>query len=195
MHDADNGRKDLVQFLQNIKSISEETLNSYASEWEFLSKDRMDFVTREGETQRFQYFVLEGVQFSYYLKNGKQYIVAFTYSPSFSGIPESFFLQKPSGLNLQALTDSSFLRISHEAHLRYLSESKDLNALFRVGAEHLLAGLMQRYVELMSCTIEERFQLFMDRSGHLLQLIPHKYIASYLRIDPTNFSKLLSKKL
>jgi hypothetical protein len=38
--------------------------------------------------------------------------------------------------------------------------------------------------------MEERYKAFCRRSAHLLQRVPHKYIASYLGIDATNFSKL-----
>jgi hypothetical protein len=31
----------------------------------------------------------------------------------------------------------------------------------------------------------------LQRSPHILNLVPHKYLASYLGMDATNFSKLL----
>ena len=39
---------------------------------------------------------------------------------------------------------------------------------------------------------ESRFKKYTKRSPHLLNMIPQKDIASYLRIDPTNFSKLIN---
>jgi hypothetical protein len=45
---------------------------------------------------------------------------------------------------------------------------------------------------LHSLSIEDRYRIFTQRSAFLLQLVPHKYIASYLHIDPTNFSKLFN---
>jgi hypothetical protein len=33
----------------------------------------------------------------------------------------------------------------------------------------------------------------LQRSPHILQLVPHKYLANYLGIDATNFSKLLNR--
>ncbi|WP_407497299.1 hypothetical protein [Elizabethkingia anophelis] len=53
-------------------------------------------------------------------------------------------------------------------------------------------GLINRQIELRSTTIEERFKIFCQRSPHLLQQVPQKYIAAYLAIDPTNFSKLMN---
>ena len=52
-------------------------------------------------------------------------------------------------------------------------------------------GALARQTELQSSTAEQRFRALMARSPHLLQLVPHKYIANYLGMDATNFSKFL----
>lgn len=58
--------------------------------------------------------------------------------------------------------------------------------------EAMFAGMIDLHIELRAMTIEERYKKFCRKSPHLLQLVPHKYIASYLGIDPTNFSKLFN---
>ncbi len=73
-----------------------------------------------------------------------------------------------------------------------MKEHRALETLFRKATEQILIGVLQRHYELMAFTIEERFRAFMKRSPHLLNMVPHKDLASYLRIDPTNFSKLLA---
>ncbi|MDZ7645793.1 MAG: hypothetical protein U5K54_00700 [Cytophagales bacterium] len=72
-------------------------------------------------------------------------------------------------------------------------QSQNIERLFRKMTEALLAGIINRHIELQSLSIEERYKTFCQRSPHLLQLVPHKFIASYLGIDPTNFSKLYNK--
>ncbi|MDQ3015104.1 MAG: Crp/Fnr family transcriptional regulator, partial [Bacteroidota bacterium] len=68
--------------------------------------------------------------------------------------------------------------------------SHPLERLFRKMTEAVLAGMINRHIELHSLTMEERYKIFCSRSPHLLHLVPHKYIASYLGMDATNFSKL-----
>jgi hypothetical protein len=65
--------------------------------------------------------------------------------------------------------------------------------LFRKINEKLLSGFLNQHIELRTLTMAERFKIFCARSPHLLQQVPHKYIASYLDIDATNFSKLSNK--
>jgi len=101
-------------------------------------------------------------------------------------------LQKPATYYLKCLTESEFNYISYGTLQQLFEKSQKIERLLRKMTEHLLAGTLKRYIELHSLTIEEQFKEFTQRSPHLLQLIPHKYIASYLGIAPTNFSKLFN---
>lgn len=179
-------------FLSAIHPVPEEVLEEYISHWQPYEQPRKTILTAEGQTQRYMYFVLEGIQKSYYIHNGKEHVIAFTYPPSFSGIPESFLTQTPSKYFLECITDSKFLRISYEKHIELLTMHRPVETLFRKATELLLIGIIERHYELMAYTIEERFKAFTQRSAHLINTIPHKDLASYLRIDPTNFSKLLA---
>ena len=59
--------------------------------------------------------------------------------------------------------------------------------------EELLTMRATREIEMMSFSSEERFKKLMERSKHLLQLVPQKHIASYLRMTPETFSRLRGK--
>jgi len=51
---------------------------------------------------------------------------------------------------------------------------------------------MDRLVELQFYSGEDQFRKLLQRSPHILQLIPHKYLARYIGIDATIFSKLMN---
>lgn len=184
---------DLKAFLNHIHPISDEVYDEYLSHWKAVEYKRKEFLTREGQTEKYLYYVLEGIQRSYYINKGKEHVMAFTYPPSFSGMPESFITQTPSRYYLECLTDSRFIRIHYQDHLRMLQKHRSIETLFRIGTEKLLIGMLDRHYELLAYDIEERFRAFTSRSSHLLNKVPHKHLASYLRIDPSNFSKLLGK--
>ena len=151
-----------------------------------------DFITVPGQVQKELYFVKSGVQMSYFDGDGKTYVIAFTYSPNLCAIPESFSFQAPSKYFLSCLTNSELEYITYEELQKLFDQSQQLERLFRRITEFVLAGMINRHIELHSLTIEERYKIFSQRSPHLLQTVPHKYIASYLGIDPTNFSKLFN---
>ncbi|MES2645505.1 MAG: hypothetical protein V4717_01420 [Bacteroidota bacterium] len=67
----------------------------------------------------------------------------------------------------------------------------DFEKLIRLAVSYSLAGVLERQVVMQCFSAEEKFKTLLTRSPHVLQLIPHKYLASYLGIDATTFSKLL----
>lgn len=189
-----------TQIIEEFKSFTDvffpvgmESINSFLQNWNSIEFKRKEIITREGETENYLYYVIKGVQRAYRVNGDKEYVIAFTYPPSFSGIPNSFLSQTPSKYYLETITESKFLRISYEKLNSCLESDWKLERLFRKITEQLLIGVLDRHYELQAHTIEERFKLFTERSPHLLGMVPHKYIASYLNIDPTNFSKLLGR--
>lgn len=182
----------MKEFLSKIYPVPDKTLNEYISHWGKYTIPKRTIMTAPGETEKYMYFVLDGVQKSYYLNGDKQHIIAFTYSPSFSGIPESFLTQSPSKYFLETITDSTFLKIPFEKHQQLMHDYREIETLFRKATELFLIGAIQRHYELMAFNIQERFNVFVQRSPHLLNLVSQKDIASYLRIDSTNFSKLIN---
>jgi CRP-like cAMP-binding protein len=151
-----------------------------------------EFITVAGQIQRERYFVKSGVQMSFFDTDNKTHVIAFTYPPNLCAIPESFSFQTPSRYFLTCLTDSELDYITFNELQNLFDQSQQIERLFRRMTEAVLAGLINRHIELQSMTIEERYKTFCQRSPHLLQLVSHKYIASYLGIDPTNFSKLFN---
>lgn len=179
-------------FLSAIHPTNEQILEAYIAHWKPYSLPKKTIMTAPGETERFIYFVQEGIQKSYYLDGSKQHIIAFAYAPSFSGIPESFFTQTPSRYFLETITDCTFLRLSYEKHQELMAQYREIETLFRKATEYFLTGVIQRQHELMAFDMEKRFRVFVKRSPHLLQMVSQKDLASYLRMDSTNFSKLMN---
>ncbi|SEW52830.1 Crp/Fnr family transcriptional regulator [Chitinophaga arvensicola] len=151
-----------------------------------------DFITIPGQVQRDLYFVKSGVQMSYFDTGDKIYTLSFSYFPLLCAIAESFSFQVPSKYHLVCLTDSELEYISYTDLQQLIDQSQQIERLFRRMMEAMLADMINLHIELRALTIEERYKNFCSKSPHLLQLVPHKYIASYLGIDPTNFSRLFN---
>lgn len=182
----------MKQYLSNIHPISEEVLDEYISHWTAYSVPKKTIMTEAETTEKYMYHVLKGIQKSYYHADDKQYVMQFAYAPSFSGVLESFLTQTPSKYYLETITDSRFLRISYDKHQQLMKEHREIETLFRKITEQFLMGVMHRHHELMAFDMETRFKAFVKRSPHLINMVSQKDLASYLRIDSTNFSKLIN---
>lgn len=182
----------MKEFLNNIHKLDEEILEEYLSHWSEYSVPKKTLITHAGNTENYIYFVKEGIQKSYYLNNGKEHIMFFAYNPSFSGVLESFFTQTPSKYYLESITDSVLLRLSYKKHNQLIQKHRSLETLFRKTTASFLLGIIERHHHLMAYNAETRFKNFAKRSPHLINMVSQKDMASYLRIDATNFSKLIN---
>ncbi|MEM9326090.1 MAG: cyclic nucleotide-binding domain-containing protein [Bacteroidota bacterium] len=185
----------MKEFLQSYHPVSEKLLEEYVALWQPFSASKKSLLTMAGDTERYLYFVKEGIQKSYYSNDGRQHVMFFTYAPSFSGIVESFLTQTVSKYYFETITDSDFVRIGYDRHEEMLRKYHELDTLYRKITEAALAGLIEKQHELLAFSVEERFKVFVRRSAHLLNRVSQKDIASYLRIDQTNFSKLMNSGL
>ena len=180
------------EFIRSIHAIDEDDYQLFTEGLKTKEFRKGEHIVIPGQIEKQIFFVNIGVQMYHFDVSGKNNILGFAYPPNFCAIPESFFLQKPSRYYLTCLTDSELDYLSFESLQILFDKSGQIERLFRKLAESVAVGLINRQIELRSTTIEERFKAFCQRSPHLLQLVPHKYLASYLAIDPTNFSKLFN---
>ncbi|HET7899234.1 MAG TPA: cyclic nucleotide-binding domain-containing protein [Flavisolibacter sp.] len=175
-----------------VQPFTEGEWEAFSLPWKTISVGRKQTVTIAGEKERYLYFVLEGVQRVFYLDDeGREATLVFTYAPSFGGVIDSLLLQQPSKYYYETLSASRFLRISF-ADLSLLMQTHAVVESFVCKALTLsLSGLLERLVELQAFSSEEKFRKLLQRSPHILQLVPQKYLANYVGIDATNFSKLM----
>jgi CRP-like cAMP-binding protein len=183
----------LRDFLRSIHPLTEDALDGICADWQPLNCKRKTILTTAGETERYLYFVLEGVQRAFYLgDDNHEATIVFTYPPSFSGVADSFLTQTPSTYYLETLTASRFLRISYDTLQERMRGFPVLQSLLFKATAFALKGALERHIELQAFSNEEKFRTLLRRSPHILQLVPQKYLASYLGMDATNFSKLLA---
>lgn len=184
--------KILADFITKRASFPPEEMEAFMQGWEIISFKRKEVMTKAGETEKYLYFVLEGVQRSFYTGTDKQEAtLVFTYPYSFSGIADSLLTQTPSKCFLETLTASKFLRLPYQRLETLIRQFPLIQSFVLQLTAMALKGVLERQVEIQCFSAEEKFTALLKRSPHVLNLIPHKYLASYLGLDPTTFSKLL----
>jgi len=183
----------LQTFVNRIYLLPPAALGSFIKNWQPVTVKRKTILTAAGETERYLYFVVEGVQRAFYLGDAnKEATIVFSYPPSFSGVADSFLTQTPSLYFFETITASRLLRISYDEIQHQIKTHPVIEQLIFKATAFALKGALERHIELQCFTNEEKFKVLLKRSPHVLNLVPHKYLASYLGMDATNFSKLLA---
>lgn len=185
--------ENLKTAVDHLSRLTPEAAADFYSIWSEHRVKRKEIITAAGDVEKYLYFVTDGVQRILYQDDqGREATLVFTYAPSFAGIIDSFFLQKPSAYYFESLTPSTFIRAPFDAVNTCIQKHHCVSDAMRLGVYQAFSGVMQRMVELQCFTSEEKFKQLLKRSPHILTLVPHKYLANYLGIDATNFSKLIN---
>jgi len=184
----------LKQLIFATYALPEADWEALAGIWRPLTAKRKEILTAVGHVEKYLYFVTEGVQRVYYFDNqGREATLVFTYAPSYGGVIDSMLLQQPARYFYETLTSSVFLRAAYSDLQELMATRPAIEIMIRQGLSHTLAGVLERLVELQCYSSEEKFRQLLRRSPHILQLVPHKYLANYLGMEVTNFSKLMNK--
>jgi CRP-like cAMP-binding protein len=119
-------------FLQEKFTLPEkesERLNEY---FQLESFPKNEYFIREGKVCRKLAFIAEGVmRYCMFRDDGTEVTCFFMCENDFVGDPDSFFSQKPSDKNAQALTDCQLITITYENmqnSIQQLSHGKEINA-------------------------------------------------------------------
>ncbi len=183
----------LRQLVQAIYPLTDEEWADFSGLWQPFSAQRKTILTVAGETERYLYFIQEGTQRVYYIdQDGREATLVFSYPPSFGGVVDSFFTQQSAGYYYETLTPSLFLRLSFSDLQAVIVRRPAIEAFIRMGLAQALSGVLERLVELQCYSSATRFSRLLQRSPHVLQVVPHKYLANYIGVDPTNFSKMIN---
>ncbi len=152
-------------------------------------------ISRAGSVEQWFYVVKEGVQKLFFEHDGNEHCLGFSYDHSWSGDFDSFVSQRPGRFQVQAITPSILIGIRHPDLQELYAKLPVMERFGRLMLEELVRGRATREIELLSLSAEERFRKLVQRSPHLLQLVPQKDIASYLRMTPETFSRLRARSV
>ena len=149
------------------------------------------FLIKEGELERYSYFVYDGMLRCWLLNHkGEEQIFWFCKEGTFSMSNISFTLQTKSAFNVQTILDRQNKRIDkkrvdelYTAIPKVKTVFEDLNAI-------LLNKLLKRNIDLIKYSPEQYYLQMMEEYGITLNYIPLKDIASYLGITQQALSRI-----
>ena len=154
---------------------------------------RFDFLIQKGIRASHLYFITQGTLRIYHVSKETETCVGFGYPNTLICSYPSFVSNLPSDYYIQALTDTQLIGITRTDFYECIHKSWNLERHWRQMTEQALLGRIEREIDLVTYSPNERLERLLNRSPHIFQLFPHKYIASYLRMTPETLSRMLRK--
>ncbi len=136
------------------------------------------------------YFIISGSVKVYFVHKEVEYILYFGYEDSIITALDSFISNNKSNLEIQAIKKTEIFYLSKEEFESFLNSNIKYVKLWNKVLEDLIIYQFEREKELLLNSPEERYLKALERNPKLFQKIPHKHIASYLRMAPETLSRL-----
>ncbi|MEM6318423.1 MAG: Crp/Fnr family transcriptional regulator [Bacteroidota bacterium] len=155
-----------------------------------VSLDRNEVLKPPGIRDSNLYYIVSGSLKMSIFNKSKEHIIRFGYKNNFIAALDSFISGNPSDFCIQALKKTELKYISKEKHSTLINRNAENQMLWRKILEQLVLEQLNREKDILMTSPKERFQKVFERSPHLFQEIPNKYIASYLRMTPETLSRL-----
>ena len=149
-----------------------------------------DIITRYQQVEKRMYFINEGIVQLSILKDIEEKIVEFFFANDFFCSYTSFITQKPSDVQIIALTDCQLQVIQYEDLQSAYKNSFPANTIGRLLTEQIYIRKTQREKDFLIKSAEERYKDLISQRPELIQLIPINKIAKYLGIHPESLSRI-----
>jgi CRP/FNR family transcriptional regulator, anaerobic regulatory protein len=155
---------------------------------------KRQYASQEGNVSNQLYFVVRGCLKMYKIDDqGNVHLLQFAAENYWITDLGSFYSEKPSELNIDALEDTMVLQISHDDLISLYTQAPKFHRIFRVLIENSFVGLQKRLLQTISSTADERYQYFLETYPHLANRLSQTQIASFLGITPEFLSRLRNK--
>lgn len=181
---------ELEDFLKN-SNLSQESISIICNSWNNeIIITKKDYLLRRNQKENYLYFIISGCIALVIESENKNSVLGFGYNNSIITSFISFSTENPSELSLLGVSESKALKISKTELNKLINSHPEIAKWYCTIIEKTLIGHLKRQVELTTLSPKERYKLFIERSGHLVNSIPLKYISSYLNMTPETLSRV-----
>lgn len=175
-----------MKAIQELKNNLEE--KGVLTRSRILDKD--EYLNTSNDINTNLYFITKGSLRVFFTNDDDEHILYFGYKGSLITTIDSFFSNKVSQLKIQALKKTKVNFISKNEFMEFITSNPENLELWQTIQGELIHLQTEREIDLLISSPIKRYQRVLKRKPQLFQEIPHKYIASYLRMAPETLSRI-----
>lgn len=168
-----------------------DAVKAYGLEWSapvVLKRNEMLYTAGTIDTNI--YYLEEGALRIIHETGNDLNTIRFAYHNSIFASMDSLLTGNPTLYSAEAIKTTTLRQLPYAAFMEFInSDSKHL-LLWNQILSYIIIGQLEREIDLLTASPRERYERVLQRSPQLFQQVPHKHIASYLRMAPETLSRL-----
>lgn len=179
------------RFLLHQTLLNPAELTGLITHFQMVGLKKNDYFLKAGMPVHKVGFLDNGILRRFIIdKKGNEITRQFISEEHFFTDLDGFYEQKPSGTYIQAITHSRLFILSISELENLQEEMPRLRPIVsQISQQHLLERIKLEDM-LRIGTASDQYNYLIDHSPHLMQQVPLKYVASYLRITPQSLSRI-----
>lgn len=178
-----------VNFFEQYGIISKEGIEDLNSRLKSNKIKKGDKLLSYGQICKEIFFVTKGCLRLYYISDGVEITVWFSFEDNSAIELSSFLSGAPTEYFIEAIEDSEYLSLSKAELLQLYVAHPEMESIVRRFWEDVILSLLQRFTALQKDSAEDRYRSLINQDNYL-QRVPQKYLASYIGVTPTSLSRI-----
>ncbi|PSL50352.1 CRP-like cAMP-binding protein [Chitinophaga niastensis] len=187
--------KYLVEFKEKILKyypISDKAFHLFKNIISFHKLDKGTILLNIGQVSKHINFICKGAMIAFFTDNeGNTYNKNIFLERQFAGSAVSALLKAPSEFTLQAIEDTTIIRMNYSLYKELIYKNDELKSFYIAYLEkNWIIDKEQREISLVMENATTRYQKLLAEYPNIDKRIPLQHIASHLAITPTQLSRI-----
>lgn len=174
-----------VYHIQDPELLEQFVLDSHA--WKVSRKSTL---LHAGCNPDYLFFLIEGVVRGFFLDREGKDITDCLFADFGAAIWPSMGIDDAARINLEAVSDCTVLCLPVKTIQRLMFQFTEIMVVYNRLLEHSLAYHWELKIMMYQCTAQERYAWFLQKYPGIIDQISHRYIASFLGMNPVTLSRL-----
>ena len=187
----------LKQHIREIIDIENDELDQISSAFKLVRYPPKKIILKKGQACDFIAFINRGCLVYYSKFDEKERVINFPRENWWIGDLDSFLSHSPSNIYLKTLEDVELLTLDYTSFMNLIQHHPNYLRFHLIKTHRSYMQIDERFAQITSLSAEDKYNLILEDSPHIINRVPSKYLASFLGIEPPSLSRIrrnMSKK-
>ena len=176
--------------LADIPDVEWRFFRAHIRERQFRPREHL---VREGLTHSHLFYVVSGLVRNYHNDEDGELVRGFDFEGRFAGVYECALAAAPSTMSVQALERTHTLAFPGVVMAQLYDRHPCWDRVGRKLLEEQWTRRQDKEMRFRSYTAEEHYRLLIQRRSPLIERVPLRHLASYMRITPETLSRIRAR--